>query len=258
MRRGLTSSDTLPRGIIESSGFRNGPTYDFAGVNQTTGYCSYTPTGGASVRINYPIAVSEQLVETQNDSAVDYEGQASYSVTLVSAALGTVANRYCQYEAELLNVSATIISSFRILGHTDRTLFLSAADGPLPNGFTRLQVRAKFFKVVTGGSEGLGTTYVGTPGNSVVPVANVRIGFAFHKNPASPTALRFPAAAGTFVYDLENPTTQEQIRSLGDSFVQWDITFDTAYKSNSADNPPSLSPGSPRPEVHFLRIPYRW
>ncbi len=258
VRRGLTSSDTLPRGIIESSGFRNGPTYDFAGVNQATGYCSYTPTGGASVRINYPIAVSDQLVETQIDSAVDFEGQAAYSVTLVSAALGTVANRYCQYEAELLSVSGTVIGSFRILGHTDRTLFLSAADGPLPNGFTRLQVRAKFFKVVTGGSEGLGTTYVGTSGNTVVPVANVRIGFAFHKNPASPTALRFPAAAGTFVYDLENPATQEQIRSLGDSFVQWDITFDTVYKSTPTDNPPSLSPTSPRPEVHFLRIPFRF
>jgi len=51
---------------------------------------------------------------------------------------------------------------------------------------------------------------------------------------------------------------QEQIRQLGASYVQWDIVFNTGFKSVPTDVPPGLSPSSPRPELHFLRIPYRF
>ena len=57
------------------------------------------------------------------------------------------------------------------------------------------------------------------------PNANVRIGFAFHTNPQDLTAPRYPAAPGTFTYNLTDPDVQEDIREIGAAFVQWDILF---------------------------------
>ena len=108
------------------------PTYQFAGLNTQTGYVDYSQTGGESVRINYPSVTGIEPIDTNTISNVTYQGQPAYSIQLVNAALGTVADRYSQYEAELLNVSGTVVGSFRILAHTERTLLLDAADGPLP------------------------------------------------------------------------------------------------------------------------------
>jgi hypothetical protein len=174
--------------------------------------------------------------------------------------LGETADRYSQYEAELLDAANAVVGSFRILSHSNRTLLLSPESGALPASATKLQVRAKFFRVVTNGQEGLGTTYLGTGGERV-PNANVRIGFAFHQDPANATALRYPPLANTFVYDLSNPTVQEDIRTLGGtgaSFVQWDIVFDGQFKKNPSDIPLPLGPTTPRPELHFLRLPFRF
>jgi len=134
---------------------------------------------------------------------------------------------------------------------------LSPETGALPAAATKLQVRAKFFRVVTDGVDGLGATYLGNDG-SRVPVANVRIGFAFHQNPGSASAQRFPAAADEFVYNLSDPLVQDQVRALGAAFVQWDIVFDSQFKKNTLDVPTALGPNTPRPELHFLRLPFRF
>ena len=36
------------------------------------------------------------------------------------------------------------------------------------------------------------------------------------------------------------------------------VIFDTTFKSAPGDVPPPLSPTSPRPELHFLRLPFRF
>jgi hypothetical protein len=140
-------------------------------------------------------------------------------------------------------------------------LLLSTEVGVLPAAAVKLQVRAKFFKIVTNGGEGLGPTYTNLNGtnNHPIPNANVRIGFAFSTDPTStdPTT-RFPPASGTFTFDLANPATIEQIRQLGPTFVQWDVLFDTGFKTTQGDTPPSLSPSTPRPELHFLRLPFQF
>ena len=190
---------------------------------------------------------------------------------MAQPALGTIVDRFVHYEALLLDAAATPVGSFRILSHTDRELFLEPGGGAFPATAGLLQVRAKFFDVVTNGQPGLGPTYAGstpapTPIGTIptsgplgrVPDANVRIGFAFHQNPASATAQRFPAAAGTYVYNLADPVVQEQIRALHAPFVQWDIQFDMAFKAAPTDTPPPLAPDSPRPELHFQRLPYRF
>jgi len=40
-------------------------------------------------------------------------------------------------------------------------------------------------------------------------------------------------------------------------YIQWDVLFDLAYKPTDAA-PPALAPSSPRPEVHFLNVPFRF
>ena len=48
------------------------------------------------------------------------------------------------------------------------------------------------------------------------------------------------------------------VRQLGASFVQWDLIFDTAFRSVASDSPPGLNPETPLPELHFLRLPFRF
>ena len=45
---------------------------------------------------------------------------------------------------------------------------------------------------------------------------------------------------------------------VGASFVQWDVLFDTAFKATAQDGPPDLNPETPRPELQFLRLPFRF
>jgi len=71
-------------------------------------------------------------------------------------------------------------------------------------------------------------------------------------------APRYPAAADTFAYDLSDPTVQETIRTQGLTFVQWDVTFDGQFKSVAGDVPPAFGPNTPRPELQWLRLPFRF
>jgi hypothetical protein len=43
------------------------------------------------------------------------------------------------------------------------------------------------------------------------------------------------------------------------TYVSWDVVFNTEFKTVTGDVPvPSFGPASPRPELHFLRIPFRF
>lgn len=263
-RRSLVGPDGNPRGIIDPLGDLRGPRYEFAGViNDSSnalrnGYCEVQAQGSSAV-VAYPAILPAGGVPISALSATaSFRGQPAYRIELPTAQLGTEADRYVGYEAELLNSSGSLRGSFRILTHTDRVLLVSP-DQTLDTTATSLQVRAKFFKVNTNGSEGLGSTFPGTGGLSV-PLSNVRIGFAFHQNPdaAATGAQRFPAGDG-FAYNLTDPAVQEQIRALGASFVQFDIQLNSTYRTSTNEvNPRPFGPTSPRPEVTFLRLPFRF
>ncbi|MFY9343875.1 MAG: hypothetical protein WAT39_15400 [Planctomycetota bacterium] len=258
-RRGLAVDDNLPRGIVEQAGAQRGPRYEFDGVNPNTGYATFTVAGSSAFQTS-PIVVGATGILTVNSNS-SLLGKPAYRVELVAAALGGTVDRYTQYEAEVLNSSGAVVGSFRILSHTDRELVLATEAGAFPAAASQVQVRAKLFELQTGGNAGLGATYPGSSGDRL-PIANVRIGFAFHQNPGDPTKQRFPPlVAGTppqFAYNLSDPLVQEQIRALGAAFVQWDILFDTAFKTVSTDAPPALSPDTPRPQVNYLRLPFRF
>jgi hypothetical protein len=259
-RRPLGADDGQPRGLVVGGSTAVGPTYEFAGLDNAAtvpGYVAYETVGQTGTKILYPTAVAATDVASTNANAT-FLGELAYSVTLASSALGTEADRYAQYEAELLNGSGNVIGSFRILTHTGDTMLLAPEAAALPAGVTRAQVRAKFFKVVTSGSEGLGPVYLPTGATTPIPNANVRIGFAFHRDPASGAAGRYPLDPKDFVYSMNDAGLQAWIGTNGaPRYMQWDVTFDAAY-SRDGSVPPSLSPSSPLPELHFLRIPFRF
>jgi hypothetical protein len=191
--------------------------------------------------------------------ATTFQGDAAYRIDLVApaAALGTVADRFTDYLVELLDANDQRLAAFRMLSHNDRQLIVASDGQAMPGSVAKAQVLASFFEMITGETRGPGPTYIGASG-SRVPIANVKIGFAFHQDPASLTAQRLPATPGEFLYDLEDPAVQEQVRQLGAAFVQYDVLFDTGFKLQTADAPPSLSPNTLRPEIRSLRLPFRF
>ena len=255
VRRGLAVDDNLPRGIVEQGGAQRGPRYEFDGVNATTGFVNYQLVG-SSATVTAPLTVAATNISTVNANST-LLGKPAYRVGLATPALGTVVDRFAGYEAEILNGVDTLLGSFRIMSHTGSELVLSTEAGAFPATAAKARVRAKFFDVVTNGVGGLGSTYLGSTG-SRVPISNVRIGFAFHQNPQTPAAQRFPANPNEYTFNLADPMVQETVRALGMAFVQWDIVFDIAYKDLPADTPPALSPTTPRTELRFLRLPYRF
>ena len=67
-----------------------------------------------------------------------------------------------------------------------------------------------------------------------------------------------PAATyDSFTLDLNNPLRIEEIRQFGARYVQWDVLFDTTFRTQQNDAPPGLSPSTPLPELHFMRLPIR-
>lgn len=252
--------DELPRGIITPGSIMTGPQYEWAGVESdpasiAVGFADFAIQQGRA-QVVYPETIAATAIQTMNANST-FLGQPAYRVQLASSSLGATNDRYSQYEAELLASDGSVVGSHRILSHTANEMVLSPENGALDTSAVQARVVAKFFEIFTNGQSGLGGTYVGSSG-SRIPVANVRFGFAFHQNPQDGNAARYPATPGTFAYDLSDPAVQEAVRALGANFVQWDILFDTAFKSVSADGPPALNPETPRPELRFLRLPFRF
>jgi hypothetical protein len=256
------AGDGLPRGVITGGGATVGPNFEFAGTNVSAtvkGYVDYEQVGNDAVRIVYPQVVSAIDIASFDASAT-YLGQPAIHVTLASAVPGDE-HRYRQYEAELLSTSGNVLAGSRILAHsgTDLWMGIEAAADLLPSAPpARLRISAKFFEIVTNQSEGLGPTYTAVGQNTPIPNANVRIGFAFHQNPQAGNSQRFPANPQDFVYDMNDAALQAWIATNGKPrYVQWDVTFDTAFSVNGSVAP-ALSPQTPLPELRNLRLPFRF
>jgi len=252
-RRELRAPDGMPAGVVDAAA---GPDYEFAGTETagaSRGYAGYRDAADA-VAIDYPLRLGPTPILT-SEAQASYLGAPAYRVTVGSGMLGA-ADRYVQHEAELLDVGGAVVGSFRILSHSGAALLLDPQGGMLPANASRVQIRAKFFAVAVGGTEGLGPVYSPLGSDRRIPNANVRIGFAFHQDPAAATG-RFPADAQTFLYDLHDPDFLHWVAVRGaPRYVQWDVVFDLAFADDSV--PPSLSPTSPRLELRFLRLPFRF
>lgn len=260
-RRPLAAADFLPRGIVTAGGAVVGPVFEFAGLEVASvdpGYVAYSVVG-ASTRIDQPIVVPSAATQLIDDSA-SYLGQPAVRIRLAAASAALAqADRYVQYEAELLDNVGTVLAGYRILSHDQQDLLVAPGE-PIPTGAVAVQIRAKFFSVVTDGVDGLGATYLGT-GGVPVPRSNVRIGFAFHQAPDPSNLLlgRYPASSqNDFVHDLTDPGLQAWIAANGaPRYVQWDVVFDMQY-APTASVPPPLSATLASQELRFLRLPFRF
>jgi hypothetical protein len=259
-RRPIAAADGLPRGLVTATGAEVGPRFEFAGTDITSiqaGYIDYEVIG-QSVRVRYPTAVgATPMVDIDSDAS--YLGSTAYRIRLGDAVLGED-NRYASYQAELINTAGSVLVGYRILSHTADEMVVEPTAGLIPSTAVAVQVRAKFFKVVTNGAEGLGPTY-SEAGGAPIPVANVRIGFAFHQDPDPSDLLngRYPdSSLQDFVRDMNDPGLQAWIAANGHPrYIQWDVIFDMAYKPGPAV-PPALTPSTPQPQLDFLRIPFRF
>lgn len=254
-RRALVAADDDPRGIIDPTNSLAGPTYEFAGLNPATGYIDFETVGETS-RALQPTVGNMMPILATNDADI-YRGAAAYAIDVAPASLGSIVNLYAGYEAELYDDNDFLVGSYRVLAHSDSRLRLSTESGPLAATGTKVQLRAKFYKVMVDGVETLGGTYPGSLPNTRVPTSNIRIGFAFHTAPGN-GGTRYPAGQDTYFYNLDDPNVQEMIRGYGATFVQFDILFDSRFRSVAGDNPPLLNPDTSRPELHFLRLPFRF
>ncbi|MCA8951898.1 MAG: hypothetical protein KDE27_20480 [Planctomycetes bacterium] len=258
-RRRLVATESGVRALLDNGTNVVGPQFEFAGLDNSTstpGYVHYEQLSETAVRILYPQEVAPTAIASVSANAT-FLGKPAYAIELASPALGTEVDRYSQYEAELLNVTGGVVGSLRILSHDEDSLICATDGNLLPAGAERLRVVKKFFKIVTGGSEGLGRTY--RDGDDTVPEANVRIGFAFHQDPQSSDPMdRYPEGTQDFIYDLTEAGFLNWISQRGTpQFVQYDVTFDMVYSHNGSFGP-TLSPASPRPELQYLRLPFRF
>jgi hypothetical protein len=264
-RRGIPAADGLPRGLALQNGAQVGPAYEFAGLNLAAalpGYLAFERVSPTAVSLQSPLRTGRMAIESLVAGA-SYQNQPAYRLRLAAPEIAETDDRFVQHEAELRNAGNSVVRSYRILSHTNQELLLAPDTDTLPTDAVTVQIRAKFFKVITGGSEGLGTTYPFQQSASVtipVPNSNLRIGFAFHQDPQGAATGRYPADPLAFEYDLDSTAFQTYLSDPlkgPPRYVQWDITFDMAY-SYEGSVPPTLGPSTPRPELHWLRLPFRF
>ncbi len=231
------------------------------------GYIQFDQNGSQVIpEVQFPGGNSFEVEQVVAD---DYDGMPAHRVEL-SGGRGFAAedNRYANYRWATTDASGNGID-FRILGHEvreGRTFVYLDPEQAYPSNNASGRVLAKFFAVTTENSPGLGSTYLVDPNDpsTRAPVANVRIGFAFHTDPsegAGPN--RWPNATNPaeaqFEYDLFNPAFQTWLQTRRPQFVQWDVVFNSRFSplpGNDSGQP--LTSEVPLPELDYVVLPYRF
>jgi hypothetical protein len=246
-----------------------GPDYFYAGI-QTTGVTAGYVAHDAEGRYTPPAVMLGNnqnfvTVKRAQSMAMTYRAM-NVHVIEVDGNVFPANGSYTNYQARMRNSSSTSLDpDFRIVGHTENALYLDATSvDRLPDGIAQVQVLAKFFEVFTDDNEGLGQTYGPKP---YYPIANVQIGFAFHKDPSQPALSgdnddnRFPKNINQFEFDLESTAAagkREALRKLHYPYTQVMVRFNLDYNYQNPDLPGEnpVGPASSKPEVRFLVLPY--
>ncbi len=249
----------VPRGSATGDPFtnlRSGPTYNFLGTqweasSTAPGYLTYA--GGQQW---WPAVTGSLATVARIVPDATLNSRPAYRVELVASnpVLAQIPGRYTGYLAQLM-AGSNVVGEFRVLDHDGTAVYLSPTGGAVPAGVTSVQLVGKFVTVETEGVSGLGQFQNG------VPLANVRIGFAFYRDARDP-ATRSPLTG--FHYDLNQANTT-LVRTLRDGhyrFVQYDIVFNTLFSPNAAtkniDRDRKLAPTAPRPRVRELVLPFQF
>ncbi len=104
-------------------------------------------------------------------------------------------------------------------------------------------------------------TYRGSTG-AWLPRTNVRLGFAFHRDPTQAVTqgldpLRLPRLPGTFVADPAEPGFAAALRAFGPCHVQCEVLLDGEFQANPGDQPPAAS-AEFTPAVRHVWLPVRY
>jgi len=250
--------------VHAGSRYGGGPVFGvrgtFSASDARQGFLAYDAAAGTIIPRVTTLVPATAVASV--DAQARFEGRPAYAVTLTSGVLGEPWNRFAQARCEVLGEGGALLAGFRILGHDAERLWL-APEGLLPEVARIRQARvvAKDVDFTIGGFHGFGPP-VALASGGLAPLANLRLGFAFHADPsrAVPSGyvqLRFPPQVGTFLYDLEAPGVVAAMRTR--PFVQFEVLFDLLYaESLGAATPRVLGTGLPRPELRGLVVPYRF
>ncbi|MHC5065734.1 MAG: Ig-like domain-containing domain [Planctomycetota bacterium] len=252
-------------GVVVTTETPPSPDFEFAGTSTVDGsgmpstYLGYGDyTDNAQIQFKAAPGLDTPIDVLSTGQVSDFRGGPAYVLTLPAASLPAEQDRYAHYRAQLLNSTGGDLGDIRILGHDDSTVYLET-NTVLPSDLARIRVLAKFFDVSTNGSPGLGSTST-IPGDPPPPEANVRVGFAFHTDPASSSGIRFPSDPTAFAFDLQDPALLNFLRSQRPTYVQWDVLFNARFHPNAADNASgmALSAEMSLPTLEYLVLPFRF
>ncbi|MEZ5963899.1 MAG: hypothetical protein R3F56_08655 [Planctomycetota bacterium] len=244
-----------------------GPTWMFAGTfdasEQPTGYVRYRQAASGVERQVDAVLASALPVATL--ATTIWRGRPAYRVELRQPLPAPAPNRYVGYLAELQAGLGEPLGAYRIVEHQADVMVL-AADDVLPDRpVARVQVRADFL------------IFDGDPfggwhreGDRHVPNANLRVGFAFHVDPARPDwrggedVRRLPSEPDRFLLGLDRgrPDLVRAVRALGKAAaategataVQYDLLFNIAFRE-AAPHVGRASAAAGRPRLRRLVLP---
>ncbi|MEQ1633016.1 MAG: hypothetical protein ABL997_11635, partial [Planctomycetota bacterium] len=252
-RRPLAQHDGLPRAVVVENGVATGP--DFGHATRSDGWLDYEIVADRAV-LRGPAVLGTPARVVDVDATAVWNGAPALLVQLDTAAFGTAVGLLSGYEAELSNDRSELLHTLRVLSHDGTSVWLTRPVAAA-NGIASLQLRHGLSRVA---SESL-PTYRSVDGN-LRPVANVRIGAAFHRDPGNARSTgsdpdRLPPMVGEFFHDLGDPVVQQQIRTFAARAVQWDVTFDRRFREVPIDVPPPADPSLDL-AVDGLWLPFRF
>ncbi len=249
-RRSLASPDGLARGVV-------GANLAFERHARADGWLPFgagrlLPETSTPGLLPNPAAVAAIVMDT------DSLDRPAYRVDLTTALPATDRDAFAGFMAVLGQGGQGVWTRTRVIASSERSLFLGL-DHDVPINAPRLQLHAWSADLAAGEAG----SYLGA-GDQLLPRANARIGFAFHRDPqvavvggAGFDPERFPPETGTFLFDLSDAQVRAVLRAFGPRHLQWDVTLDGEFRTGPADQPPRADAGS-RLGLRRFWLPVSW
>ena len=250
-RRSLTSPDGEPRGVVGGSG----PQFVLPQLDD--GWLRWRNLGAQMLPDGEVMLASPAPV---NGAATErWRGLDSYVLGL-GVSIATEPDRFAGMQAELLGAGGELMRTLPIRGSDGNRVWLEPVD-VLPNGVVSLQVRDWTVQADYSGGPSP-ASYAGA-GGARVPQSNVRLGFAFHRDPEHALGSgfdpdRLPHEVGTFYRGQLTTSEQQQLDQLGPSHVMWDVTMEQAYRRDANGTPPAWGFHTAPMRLLRLLVPFKY